>query len=326
MAAPLTDAERLRLLDALADGQWHSGEALAAAAGITRAALAKRVDRLADWEIEVEAQKGVGYRLAQPLERLDAAELGRAVPGLRVEVLPVTDSTNARLLDAPAADDPQALFAEYQTAGRGRRGRRWASPFAANLYLSIGWSFPDWPRQLTALPLAIGVACAQALDEARVPGVGLKWPNDVLAGGRKLGGILIEHRGEAGGACRVVVGVGLNVAMSARQAAAIDQPWTSAHQLQTMHGVAPISRRALAAILLRTLHETLSAFERAGFDAFLPAWQARDLTRDRAVTIASAQEALSGIARGVDEQGALLLEAAGTVHRIHSGEVSLRAA
>lgn len=310
------------LLDTLADGAWHSGEALAAAAGITRAGLAKRVDKLRELGLDVEARQGLGYRLAQPLERLAAAALQAGAPaGLRVQVVDSTDSTNRQLLDAPAAQDPQALFAEYQTAGRGRRGRAWRSPYGANVYLSLAWSFSAWPPQLTALPLGIGVACAQALGDVGLSRVQLKWPNDLWVDRRKLGGILIEHRGEAGGACRVVVGIGINVAMSGAQAGGIDQAWIS---LVDAIG-ATTSRNALAGALLRRLHGVLSRFEYEGFAPFAAQWGALDLTRDQPVQISGATP-IAGIARGVDEIGALIVETDGERRAVHSGDVSLRLA
>ncbi|WP_428311319.1 biotin--[acetyl-CoA-carboxylase] ligase [Hydrocarboniphaga sp.] len=308
------------LLDTLADGQWHSGEALALTAGITRAGLAKRVDKLRELGLDVEARQGLGYRLSQPLERLNAARLQQqAASGLRVAVVDSTDSTNRQLLDAPAAQDPQALFAEYQTAGRGRRGRAWRSPYGANIYLSFAWSFAAWPPQLTALPLSVGVACAQALHDVGCTRVQLKWPNDLWVDKRKLGGILIEHRGEAGGACRVVVGIGLNVAMSGTQADGIDQAWISLNQAIG----ANVSRNTLAVALLDRLHGVLSRFEYEGFAPFAAQWSALDLTRDQPVQI-SGTPALDGIARGVDEIGALIVESNGERRAVHSGDVSLR--
>ena len=169
MARTLDEAELLKLVDALADGRLCSGEVLAARAGITRAALAKRMDHLRDWGLDLIAEAGRGYRLAAPLERLETERIRDALPASaskllrRLDVLPRTDSTNQRLLEADPAQDPQALFAELQTAGRGRRGRAWRSPFGANLYFSLAWTFQSWPPQLTALPLAVGVACALAL-------------------------------------------------------------------------------------------------------------------------------------------------------------------
>ncbi len=329
MTRPLEDAELMPLLDALADGDWHSGEALAEAAGISRAALAKRIARLQDWDLQIEARSGLGYRLALPLERLDESRIREAVPiatrsRLReLEVELRIDSTNRALLDADPLRDPQALFAEAQTAGRGRRGRVWRSPFGANLYLSLSWRFPAWPPQLGTLSLAVGVACARALRAIGVSDIGLKWPNDLRIGNDKLGGILIEQRGEAGGDCRIVVGVGLNIAMTREQASSVDQPWTS---LRAVLGDAAPSRNLLAAGLLDALLSALIEFESRGFASFIADWNQLDLSAGRAVRIEGADILLEGTACGIDESGALIVESGGRRHHVHSGEVSLRLA
>lgn len=321
MAQPLSEQELLALLDALADGEWHSGEDLAARAGITRAALAKRVEKLRDWQLAIESRQGLGYRLEAPLERLDAARLRKALPRApSVQVLAVTDSTNTRLLEADAAADPQAQLAEFQTGGRGRRGRQWVSPFGANLYLSLAWSFAHWPAQLTALPLAVGVVCARVL-EGFGAGSGIKWPNDLWVNGRKLGGILIEHRGETGGPCRAVIGIGLNVAMRAAQAAGIVQPWITLDEAAGRK----VSRNDLAAALLVQLAQALPQFEREGFAPFLPDWQRYDLAANQRVRVEAATP-YEGIARGIDAGGALIVECEGQRRAVHSGEVSLRLA
>ena len=321
MAQPLSDREQLELLDHLADGAWHSGEALASGFGISRAALAKRVDRLEDWQLAVESRQGLGYRLQQPLERLDQARLRAKLPGLRVSVLAVTDSTNSQLLEAAAEQDPQALLAEFQRAGRGRRGRDWISPFGANLYLSLAWSFVAWPSQLTALPLAVGVACARALQRLGLQRLRLKWPNDLMVEGRKLGGILLEHRGEGGGGCRVVIGVGLNVRMQASQAQGVNQAWIN---LDEALGAAA-SRNELAVALLEELQTMLRSYAQLGFSTLLSEWQALDLVHERPVRVLMGERVLEGIARGVDEHGALIVDAAGQRHHLNGGEVSLRA-
>lgn len=325
MAAALSEAELLALVDVLADGDWHSGEALAADAGITRAALSKRVERLREWQLDVESRQGLGYRLSAPIERLDAAAL-QAAAAMRVAVATVIDSTNTQLLTADAADDPQALLTELQTAGRGRRGRQWISPFGANLYLSIAWSWASWPRDLSALSLAVGVACVEALESFGVDSVRLKWPNDLLVGGRKLGGILIEHRGEAGGACRVIIGIGLNLRMAPAQAAGVTQAWINLDEVCAQNDAAPISRNALAAALLRTLHTHLSRYARDGFDAVAPIWSRLDASRDAPVRILHGDSHFDGTARGVDPDGALRVETPDGIQRVHAGEVSLRLA
>jgi len=330
MARALGEDQLLRLVDALAAGEWRSGEVLAAQAGVTRAALAKRMAHLREWGVQLEAEAGRGYRLAQPLQRLEAARIRAALPAIaqqrlrEIEVLARTDSTNQRLLEADAARDPQALFAELQTAGRGRRGRQWRSPFGANLYLSLAWSFPAWPPQLSALSLAVGVACARALRQAGLRQVMLKWPNDLRVGEDKLGGILIEQRGEAGGPCRVVIGIGINVAMSAEQAGALGQPWTSLQAALAAAEHKPPERNALAARLLTELVAALDEFESAGFAPFLHDWSTLDATANQPVRIEGGSEPLQGIARGVDAQGALIVEAQHRRHHVHAGEVSLR--
>lgn len=324
MAASLSEAEMLALVDALADGAWHSGEDLAARFGVSRAALAKRVDRLREWPLDIESRQGLGYRLARPLERLDRARLQAAVPALHVQVSPIVDSTNTRLLDADPALDPQALLAELQTAGRGRRGRQWISPFGANLYLSIAWSWPAWPRELTALSLAVGVAAARALRDLGLNTLRLKWPNDLWVEQRKLGGILIEHRGEAGGGCRVVIGLGLNLGMADAQATAVQQPWINLDEALAQCGAAAAARNTVAAALLRELDTVLREYPQRGFSALADEWHALDATRDRAVRILHGDSSVDAIARGIDSDGALQVEVDGQLRAVHAGEVSLR--
>jgi BirA family biotin operon repressor/biotin-[acetyl-CoA-carboxylase] ligase len=325
MARTLTEEQLLPLLRTLADGGWHSGEALAADAGITRAALSKRVQKLLAWGLPVETQPGRGCRLVQPLELLDADLIRGALPAaartrLRVRVLAGTDSTNTRLLEASGADDPQALLAEHQTGGRGRHGRSWHSPFGANLYLSLAWTFAQWPSTLTALPLATGVATAQALEPLGLADLKLKWPNDLWLRDSKLGGILIEQRGEAGGSCRVVIGLGLNVAMRSATTAQIAGAWTS---LAEALGAAP-SRNAIAARILEHWLAMLDRFAAEGFAPFEPAFRALDALRGRAVNVQLPAGAARGIARGVDDTGALLVDVDGQRQRILSGDVALR--
>lgn len=330
MARALSEAQLLPLLRTLADGAWHSGEALAAEAGVTRAALSKRVQKLLAWGLEIETQPGRGCRLIQPLELLDADLIRGALPPatrarLNVSVLGGTDSTNTQLMNAGVAGDPQALLAEHQTRGRGRHGRRWHSPFGSNLYLSLGWTFAQWPAPLTALPLATGVATAAALEPLGLTDLRLKWPNDLWHRDAKLGGILIEQRGEAGGSCRVVIGLGLNVAMRSATSAQIAQPWTSLAEALGQAQGAPPSRNAIAARILEHWLAMLDRYAAEGFAPFAAQWRALDLMRGRAVTVQLPEGEARGIARGVDDAGALLVDAAGERHRILSGEVALRA-
>lgn len=326
MARPLGEDDLLRLVDALAPGEWQSGEALAIASGMTRAGLAKRMAHLRDWGLHIESKFGQGYRLARPLERLDPQRLRGAVPqDLRVDVYPLVDSTNRVLMDADPAEDPQAVLAEHQTAGRGRRGRDWRSPFGANLYLSTAWTFPMWPQQLPALSLAVGVVCARALHATGVDGIRLKWPNDLWVAERKLGGILIEQRGESTGTCRVIVGVGINVSMDKSQAGGIDQPWITVDEALQRAGRAPVSRNDLAAELLHGLHECLARYTVKGFEPYRHEWLGLDALRDREVHVPDTDPKVRGIGRGIDAQGAFLIETPQGLKALHGGDVSLRA-
>ncbi|KFN50250.1 bifunctional biotin--[acetyl-CoA-carboxylase] ligase/biotin operon repressor BirA [Arenimonas composti] len=306
-----------------------SGAALARELGISRAAVWKRIESLRAAGVDIAAAAGSGYRLARPLQLLDADALAAALsPAARtelagLEVLFETDSTNALALREPApAQGTRAWFAERQTAGRGRRGREWQSPLAANLYLSLSRRFEGGIAALQGLSLAVGVATCEALHALGIGEAGLKWPNDLLARGRKLGGILVEVGGDAGGPMRVVIGLGLNVAMPAD--AAIDQPWID---VATLAGDSAPTRPQVAAALLDALLVLLPRFEAEGLAPFLPAWQRHDLLAQRPVRLIEGERVHEGIAEGIAADGALCLRGAdGTVRRFHAGEASLRAA
>ncbi|MFU8896949.1 MAG: biotin--[acetyl-CoA-carboxylase] ligase [Gammaproteobacteria bacterium] len=321
------------LLRALAPGRPVSGEALGCELGISRAAVWKAVHRLRALGVEVTALPGRGYRLEQPLKLLDAAAIRQALPAELaqrlgvLEVLAETDSTNARVL---AADRPVgelvACLAEYQSAGRGRRGRRWLTPPAGGICLSVGGRLPAAPSDYASLPTAVGVACAAALEELGVTGIGLKWPNDLLLDGRKLGGILIELRGEAQGPATIAVGLGLNVRLGhAGRAAVVAAGGLPPADLASLG--TPPDRNLLAAALIRAI-AACTARAPAGLSAaVLAGWRQRDALRGRAVRIEAAGPGRSGIARGLDDSGALLLEGAdGVRYRITAGEVTLRVA
>lgn len=315
--------ELASLLTRLADGEWHSGERLAESEGVTRAALAKRVERLRELDLDIEARHGLGYRIDGGLDRLDAAALSAAIPQADIEVVPLIDSTNAALVERPTVQRPQVLLAERQSAGRGRRGRPWASPFAANLYLSVAWRFPSWPPQLTTLPLVIGVAVAAALQDCGAGSLGIKWPNDLLEAGRKLGGILIEQRGEAGEHCRVVVGIGVNLRMTARQAGSIDQPWTTLEQSCAAAGAIMPPRTEVARRVISRVLESLMQFQLEGFEPFIDDYARFDLVRGQPVTV-HGSERFDGTALGIDTHGALRVRGPDGEVTVNAGDVSLR--
>jgi BirA family transcriptional regulator, biotin operon repressor / biotin---[acetyl-CoA-carboxylase] ligase len=323
---------RLDTIRLLSDGCWHSGEQLAQTLNVSRAAVWKRLQGLDEWGLELQAVRGRGYRLARPIELLNEELIrGHCPPEVRtrlarIDLFPVLDSTNAWLMMQPEDAGLQICLAEYQTAGRGRRGRTWHSPFGANLYLSLAWRFQELPAQFSSLGLVVGIALVEVLTSLGIREHGLKWPNDLQWRGRKLAGILIEHRGEGGGPARVVIGVGLNLGMTARQAGAIDQPWAALAEVCRAYNEAMPGRNAMCSKIVTGLIAALDEYAARGFTGFSRRWQQHDLTRDKPVNLEHGGRVIHGIARGIDGEGALLLEIDGRTQRFLSGDLSLRMA
>jgi BirA family transcriptional regulator, biotin operon repressor / biotin---[acetyl-CoA-carboxylase] ligase len=321
------------LLRALADGEPHSGEELARAFGVTRAAVWKHVAKLERWGVAVNAAPGRGYRLGRPLELLDARTLGpllrpsTAKRVARLEIFTELDSTNCYLLarPAPPPGELDVCIAEYQTAGRGRRGRHWSMPVGGGLCLSAAWRFADTPPDLAALGLAVGVAARRAIAAACGVSPGLKWPNDLVWDERKLGGVLLELEAEAHGGCRVVAGVGLNVVLPSELLAQLSDWPRGAVDLAVATGGAPPSRTLLAARVIDALAELFVDYAQLGFGPYRADWSAADYLRGRGVTLEDAGGAVVGTALGVEQDGALVIEtSAGMKRRVISGDVRVR--
>lgn len=319
----------LTVLRILSDGRFHSGRTLGETLGISRAAVWKVVQNVQqDWQLKINAVSGRGYQLATPLELLDKdAILSAMQPRSRahlqdVHILSSVDSTNRYAMTQVSESTTSGLvvLAEHQTAGRGRRGRRWVSPFGRNLYLSLLWDFDLDAAQLSGLSLAIAVAIVRTLVKLEIVDVDLKWPNDVLWQKKKLSGVLLEMRGEANGPLVVVIGIGMNVNMGAIDPEDIDQPWID---LQTILGYY-VERNRLAGLLLDELLHAVIRFQQSGLEPFLAEWRARDICRNCPVELHFPNRVQHGIARGIDNHGALLLETDGVVKPYHAGEVSLR--
>lgn len=337
---PTTPARRAALVACLADGAWHSGEAVASVLGVSRTAVWKHAAQLEDWGLQLEREPGHGYRLARPLSLLDPAALHAGLSpatagALReLQVAVELPSTNAALL--AVTDLPPGRFdlclAEFQQAGRGRRGRAWQSPYAAGLCFSMSWSFAELPAALGALSLATGVAVLQALASCGLDdGLQLKWPNDVLWRGRKLGGILIELRAEAGGPGYVVIGIGLNVDLPEATRAAVAATGLEVADLREVAaaaGMALPSRTRLAGLLADAVYAMLLRFTREGFAPFAGRWREADALRGRAVRLIEPTRERAGTAQGIEDDGALLVAFApgAPPERVVAGEVSLRPA
>lgn len=323
-------AESIELIRLLADGDFHSGEELGRLLGVSRAAIWKRLQLLQSLlGLRFESIRGLGYRLTGGIELLDGKRVRAALPAVAdnwlqsLEIHSLIDSTNRRAaqLAQRGVDSGVVIVAEQQTAGSGRRGRRWVSPFGRNIYCSMLWTFDGGVSALEGLSLVVGLVVARIIAPLTDYSVQLKWPNDVLVEGQKVAGILLEVVGDVGGRCTVIIGVGLNVNMTgASEADDIDQAWSDVLSVAN----SPVSRTELLSALIAGLVEALHLFVQNGFSAFRDEWSCRDYLFGRVVAIESGGKTQSGSAQGLDASGALLLEINGSVQAIHGGEVSVR--
>ncbi|AMO51113.1 BirA family transcriptional regulator, biotin operon repressor / biotin-[acetyl-CoA-carboxylase] ligase [Kosakonia oryzendophytica] len=312
----------LTLISILADGEFHSGEQLGERLGMSRAAINKHVQTLRDWGIDVFTVPGKGYSLPEPIQLLDETMISSQIKQGKVAVLPVIDSTNQYLLDRLSElDSGDACVAEYQQAGRGRRGRKWVSPFGANLYISMYWRLEQGPAAAIGLSLVIGIVMAEVLHDLGADQVRVKWPNDLYLQDRKLAGILVELTGKTGDAAQIVIGAGVNLVMRKVQAEDISQGWINLQEA----GVR-IDRNKLAARLITELRTALQTFEQEGLSPFLSRWEKLDNFIHRPVKLIIGEKEIYGISRGIDVQGALLLEQEGVIKPWMGGEISLRSA
>ncbi len=317
------------LLGILSDGNFHSDTDIGRTLGVTRAAVSKAVAALNAAGVDIHRVSGRGYRLTEAFEPLDqkriVASLGVDAASVcpHVVVKDEVESTNLELLRTPGeVVCGQVCIAEAQTGGRGRRGRGWVATPYANLMLSMAWRFEGGVAATAGLSLAAGVAAARALRDFGIDTIGLKWPNDLLLEGRKLGGLLVDLRGEATGPCIVVAGIGINVRIAPRDALRIDQPWVD---LAAVRG-GSVDRNRLAALLIRNLAQMFRSFERAGLVPFREEWSAWHRFERQSVRITGAHIACDGVVEGIDTNGALLVrDDRGELRAFHSGEVSLRA-
>ncbi len=318
-----------KLLALLCDGQFHSGEALGDSLGMSRSAIWKAVKQLIEYGIHIESTSGKGYRIPYGLELLDEnkikAELSDSAKSHlnNLILLNDIDSTNDYLLEInkTSSDKTVACFAEYQTHGKGRRGRKWVAPFGTNIYHSLLWHFNKDPAEIVGLSLAIAVATAKALQHYGVhKGLHLKWPNDILWNGRKIGGILLEMHAEHHDYSSVVIGVGVNTFMPVNYAKDITQPWIDIHQITK---ATPL-RNKLAGLLLNELIKASLLFEKEGLAPFLKTWKTFDQMIGKSVYLDTPQGKIHGVMKGVSERGELILLCNNQERHFLSGELSLR--
>jgi len=311
---------KLSILKALSQGGFHSGEELGDELGVSRAAISKHIKGIQAWGVDVFRVQGKGYQLAKPMQLLDKEILQTSLAN-RVELIPIIDSTNQYLLErVDSLESGSVCLAEYQAKGRGRRGREWVSPFGSNLYLSMFWRLDAGMAAAMGLSLVVGVAIVESLEEMGLTGVKLKWPNDLYYQDKKLAGILVEMSGQAGAAANLVIGMGLNLMMS-EATEGITQPWASLDEVADNQ---QIDRNQLAISMISTLHKALDDYELYGMAGFVERWNRLDNFINRPVKLLMGPREISGIARGINEQGAVLLETENGLETFIGGEISLR--
>jgi len=322
------------LIKSLAPGEFISGQRLAEVLNVSRTAVSKHVKVLTDMGLDIYSVTGKGYKLAEPLNLLSEKKitgyLAQMSKANKIEVYTVIDSTNRHLMRHLASHNKngmvmmqqgQVCLAEYQSDGRGRRGRKWISPFGSHLYLSLYWQLEQGLSGAMGLSLITALAVSDAIKELLDINVELKWPNDIYIGGVKLAGILIELEGQASGPSDSVIGVGLNLRMPEKSAQLIDQPWTD---LQS-HSSKLIDRNRLCAVIISCLIDRLKRHQEEGLTAMVDEWHQYDVYLDKKVKLITGDRETTGICRGINNQGALQLEVDGVVKSIYGGEVSLRA-
>ncbi|EPO5267092.1 bifunctional biotin--[acetyl-CoA-carboxylase] ligase/biotin operon repressor BirA [Providencia rettgeri] len=314
----------LQLIDILADAQVHSGEQLGEQLGMTRSAINKHIKTLRSWGLNIETIAGKGYKLPYQINLLSEEAIKKQIGDVNIIVEPVIDSTNQYMLERIAElKSGDTCLAEYQSAGRGRRGRQWISPFGCNLYLSMYWRLEQGPAAAVGLSLVVGIVIAEVLNRISQEKVKVKWPNDLYMNDKKLAGILVELTGKTGDAAHIIIGVGINIGMNnnnIESSKSITQEWSSLRD-----EVENIERNELSANIIKSLRESLVIFEHEGLKPFLERWFKLDNFLNRHVKLLIGNDVISGIERGVNDQGALLLQKDnGEIIPYIGGEISLR--
>ncbi len=324
----MRDERCAELLRDLADGRFCSGASLAVRYGVSRTTIAQCIRQIeAAFRVHVHKVPGRGYRLLEPLDlllsesiysKLSSDDRGRLAA---LEVRDKIDSTNSYLLSERVSLGRRyhVVFAERQTAGRGRSGREWVSPFGRNILMSVGWRTDCSMRRLGGLSLIVGLAVVDALKSLGFSGIGLKWPNDLYWEARKLGGILVEVAGEADGPVSIVIGIGLNCHLDETHGRRISQPFASLKELSRR-----VDRNHIAAAILAVLFRMLSLYMENGFAHFHADWQRLDILSGLEVNVFRGKDTSTGVYLGVDSTGSALVNVGGQVHVLSGGEISLR--
>jgi len=321
------------LLRLLADGEFHSGEVLAQRLGISRASVNNALAGIEQFGLTLYSVRGRGYCLNNAPLWLDVEQINEHLAGdagdFHIQILDSAASSNSLLLQYASQGAPSGsvLALEWQSGGRGRLGRPWHTGLGNALTFSMLWRFDCGLSGLSGLSLSTGVALMRALHTLGVSGAKLKWPNDVMGASGKIAGILTEAQGDMLGPSAVVIGIGINITLPQQILQRIDQPVSALSELTG----ALSNRNLLLAVLMRELAGVLREFPVSGFAGLSAEWQSYHLYHNQPVQLLLPDgKMIQGIARGVNQDGALLLEAKSTasgqpeINIFHAGEISMR--
>lgn len=314
------------ILQILNDGLYHSGAAMGKQLKVSRNAIWKQLQQLQDYGVEIESVQSTGYRLVTPIILLNKRRIhqGLLQPSPfkinRLDLLGSIPSTNDYIKSLPPTAGLNICLAEHQSAGRGRFGRLWVSPLGANIYLSLRWIIEQDPGQFSGLSLILSLAVVKALTQYGIPNLQLKWPNDILWQGKKLGGVLVEMQAETFGSTQIIMGIGLNINMSTTQDYDIHQPWVALNQIVPSYH----DRNQIVPLLLNQLIADLTLFQQEGFAYFQPQWEQYDSLAGKQIRLKIGNKSVAGKAQGINNDGYLLLEdEEHVVAAYSSGEASI---
>lgn len=312
----------LKILNILNDCKVHAGTEIADHLHISRTAVWKVINRLKQYDVDIQSLHH-GYFLSSPLMLFDKQKIESLFkePRITLECFETLPSTSDYLKNKAPLKNPHICLVEHQSKGRGRMGRSWASPFGRNIYCSFSYIFNKDVSEMSGLSLVVGILTANVLEalDLKVKPF-LKWPNDLYVNNQKMGGILIDIMAEAHGNCTAIISVGLNINMKDGELTGVDQPWTSLEHVLNVKS----DRNLIVAQLIQSIFKGIDVFAEQGIEPFLAEWKQYDLLENKPISVNQGTESISGIARGINPQGYLLLELpSGEIKKLSYGDTTL---
>lgn len=312
------------LMMILSDGEFHDGTMLGCRLSITRSAVWKMMKKLERYGIQIESVKGRGYSLRESIILLEEKLIRSHLQDkkLQLHLFESITSTNDFLKELPSGQGIQVCLAEQQTAGRGRLGRSWYSPFGKNIYLSCLYPFQKDVSELAGLSLVVSLALCSALREFGIEKhVHVKWPNDIVCQSKKLAGIIIDVQAESHGVSHAVIGIGVNVNMGHEDDSEIQQPWISMRDVRGDF----LDRNHVAGVVINQLLHYLKRFNQTGFESFIAEWNAAEAMHNKQITLKTLNETFTGVMSGINAQGHLLLKMSdGQTRAFSSGDATIK--